>query len=92
MFFAVLKPFLTKEVKVTAVLFLSLLQLSHQDNIRFQATLKDLHGEVPAEVLPEEFGGETGKLDHGDCKEATELFEEYFKEVRQLGEDNKGRC
>ena len=65
---------------------------SLQENIRFQPTLKDLHTEVPVEVLPKEFGGETSEYDHSDCKEATELFEDYFKEVKQLGEDNKGRC
>ena len=42
-----------------------------QDNISFHATLKELHGEVPAEVLPEEFGGDTGPLDYSHCKEAT---------------------
>ena len=42
-----------------------------QENICFHATLKELHGEVPAEVLPEELGGDTGPLDYSHCKEAT---------------------
>ena len=62
-----------------------------QNNIKFHDSLNELHKEVPREILPEEYGGDTGKMDHTDVKEAIELFEDYFKEVKQLGEENRGR-
>lgn len=76
MFFAILKPFLNEEFK---------------NNIKFHDSLNELHKEVPREILPEEYGGDTGKMDHTHVKEAIELFEDYFKEVKQLGEENRGR-
>ena len=93
MFFALLTPFLSADFKVikwnTTFSIFDLAWL--QNNIKFHDTLNDLHEEVPREILPQEFGGDTGKMDHSDVKESIQLFEDYFKEVRQLGEENQNR-
>ena len=62
-----------------------------QNNIKFHDTLNDLHEEVPREILPQEFGGDTGKMDHSDIKESIQLFGDYFKEVKELGQENQSR-
>ena len=62
-----------------------------QNNIKFHDTLNDLHEEVPREILPQEFGGDRGKMDHSDVKMSIQGFEDYFKEVRQLGQENQSR-
>ena len=62
-----------------------------QNNIKFHEILNELHEEVPRESLPEEFGGDAGIMDHSDVKKSIELFGDYFKEVKQLGEDNRDK-
>ena len=96
MFFALLMPFLSNEFKVNQSSlvgsdFQMYLISYSQNNIKFHDTLNDLHGEVPREILPQEFGGDTGKMDHSDVKESIQLFEDYFEEVKQLGQENQSR-
>jgi hypothetical protein len=76
MFFALLASLLSKEVK---------------ENFIFHSSLAGLKEAVSADVLPADLGGNAGKLDNEEIRMAITGFEEYFREVDQLGRDNRGK-
>ena len=43
------------------------------------------------EILPEEYGGALPRVENTQVRLATLKFEEYFKELKKLAEDNRGR-
>ncbi len=57
----------------------------------FHTRVSDLHQHVSPEVLPTELGGEAGPMNYADCQEGVTRFEDYFRCIQKLGEDNKGR-
>ncbi len=43
--------------------------------------MEELHKHVDPEILPEEYGGTQGPFDNSEIHEATERFEDYFREL-----------
>jgi len=72
----ILKPFLAEEYK---------------ENIHFHSSYKSLHEHVDPEALPEEYGGTAGPFENSNCQRAIQEFEDYFKEVQEMADNNKGK-
>ena len=64
---------------------------SFQDNLFFHDTMEELHEHVDREILPEEYGGTLPKLENTQARLASLKFENYFKELKKLADDNRGR-
>jgi hypothetical protein len=62
-----------------------------QDNLHFHYNWNELHKYVDPEVLPVEYGGIRGKIEDTTIRDTILQFEDYFKEVKKLAEDNKGK-
>ncbi len=55
------------------------------------AKLEELHAHVSPGALPKYLGGSIEKLDNSACLKSLLSFEEYFKEVRKMAQDNKDK-
>lgn len=61
--------------------------------MRVYNNLEELYEEVPKEILPEEYGGQGGKLDDliADCKTKLEKYRDWFLEDQNYGTDESKR-
>ena len=65
--------------------------LSFKENILFHDTMDQLHEYVDRDILPEEYGGKLARVENTQLRLASLKFEDYFKEVQKLADDNSGR-
>ena len=66
-------------------------KLIFQDNLFFHDAMDQLHEHVDREILPEEYGGALPKVENTQVRLASLKFEGYFKELKKLADDNRGR-
>jgi hypothetical protein len=52
---------------------------------------EELHAHICPEALPKNLGGTLGKLDNSECLQSLRQFEDYYKEVRKMAQDNKDK-
>jgi hypothetical protein len=50
-----------------------------------------LYKYVDRDVLPSDYGGTLGKIENMRVRDATLQFDDYFREVKKMAEDNRGK-
>ena len=62
-----------------------------QEVMFFHDNVEQLHEHVDREILPEEYGGALSRVENTQVRLASLKFEDYFKELKKLADDNRGR-
>ena len=65
--------------------------LSFKEIIFFHNTMDQLHEYVDRDILPEEYGGKLARVENTQVRLASLKFEDYFKEVQKMADDNRDR-
>jgi hypothetical protein len=54
-----------------------------KNNIIFHSSYESLHEHINQDALPEEFGGNCGKLDNANSVAHVKLMEQYFLDLKK---------